>query len=627
MALQNFVSRLPPAISAVWLNVVDALKFTVFDDATTKAAAKTALQLDPQLVAFGTDSGAANAAVVTLTGPVTGYVRAVGSKVNFTAAAVNTGAATLNVNGTGAAAIVNQVGSALTGGELSLPTVVMWTGTQWRIVDGSIPVPYARTAAETAAAVVPVNYLYLPDNLLRYGTNTTPGTTDMTTAFQNMALASATPYVPSGTYLVTASINVRASQHWTFDGAVINITGTTLQVIVVPQGINDWSIRGSWSVVGDNNSTGSTSGTAAAINIIDSMRFYLEGLIARNIKGWGIRVSPGAGVGTRAERGIVNSVQCYACYIGIEVLVGTSAEYLNVVSPNIVSCNTGMIVAAGNCNVTGGDITDCLDCVYVGNGANHAHGTFTGLNINHATNYCVRLHQVTNGHTFTGCHIYEGDVWFDRCAGVTIRGGIMDPSNIYNDIDGSSSYNYIVGNWWPGAYLTSITTTTPGGLAQLVIMQADGPGSYLAGVKISDPTPVYVNASRAAGSTQSLTSGVAATLVYNTEAFDRRTAYNNATGVFTVPAGQAGVYRIRSNTVFGGTAMDPIASYIEVMIDGAAKHLFTPSIFSTTKLTIVVDTEVYLNAAQTVSLRAVITGTTPVFGDATYLPVLSIERL
>ena len=46
MALQNFVDRVGPVISSAWLNVVDSLKFSVFADATTKAAARAALTSD-----------------------------------------------------------------------------------------------------------------------------------------------------------------------------------------------------------------------------------------------------------------------------------------------------------------------------------------------------------------------------------------------------------------------------------------------------------------------------------------------------------------------------------------------------------------------------------------------------
>lgn len=43
---------------------------------------------------------------------------------------------------------------------------------------------YPRTQAEINASVTPTNYFYPPLNVLRYGTNTTPGTTDMAPAFQ-----------------------------------------------------------------------------------------------------------------------------------------------------------------------------------------------------------------------------------------------------------------------------------------------------------------------------------------------------------------------------------------------------------------------------------------------------------
>src|SRR5210317_53048 len=42
---------------------------------------------------------------------------------------------------------------------------------------------WPRTAAEVSAGVTPTNYQYEPGNVLRYGTNTTPGTTDMTAAY------------------------------------------------------------------------------------------------------------------------------------------------------------------------------------------------------------------------------------------------------------------------------------------------------------------------------------------------------------------------------------------------------------------------------------------------------------
>lgn len=69
-----------------------------------------------------------------------------------------------------------------------------------------------RTAAELAAGVTVVNYLYEPGNVLRYGNNTTPGTTDMTVAIQSAhdqgaQSTGARPYLPAGSYLIATAIN------------------------------------------------------------------------------------------------------------------------------------------------------------------------------------------------------------------------------------------------------------------------------------------------------------------------------------------------------------------------------------------------------------------------------------
>jgi hypothetical protein len=54
MALQNFVDKVGPTLSAAWLNGVDILNTTVFGNATTKSAARTALTSDaPMSVAQG----------------------------------------------------------------------------------------------------------------------------------------------------------------------------------------------------------------------------------------------------------------------------------------------------------------------------------------------------------------------------------------------------------------------------------------------------------------------------------------------------------------------------------------------------------------------------------------------
>jgi hypothetical protein len=68
-----------------------------------------------------------------------------------------------------------------------------------------------RTTAEISAGVTPVNYAYPPGNVLRYGVNTTPGTTDMTGAINTAAdicrQGKYTLILPPETCLVSSSLN------------------------------------------------------------------------------------------------------------------------------------------------------------------------------------------------------------------------------------------------------------------------------------------------------------------------------------------------------------------------------------------------------------------------------------
>jgi hypothetical protein len=74
---------------------------------------------------------------------------------------------------------------------------------------------YPQTVAEVAAAVTPSDYAYPAGNVLRYGTNTIPGTTDMTAAIQaaidvakNAAAGEGGVFIPKGKYRITSSLNL-----------------------------------------------------------------------------------------------------------------------------------------------------------------------------------------------------------------------------------------------------------------------------------------------------------------------------------------------------------------------------------------------------------------------------------
>lgn len=179
-----------------------------------------------QGVFYGVDSGSANAYVVTISFGGT-FSLTTGYLVRFNAVNANTGISTLNVNGTGALSVLGQTGLALSGGEIlsTGPTWVQYTGSAWQIVaTGALPAN-VRTAAEIAASVIPVNYSYPPGTVDRYGTNTTPGTTDMTSAFTN-AIAVNQQGGPAVTLLATTYLITGAS--FRFNNAAIVGPGSAI---------------------------------------------------------------------------------------------------------------------------------------------------------------------------------------------------------------------------------------------------------------------------------------------------------------------------------------------------------------------------------------------------------------
>ena len=107
---------------------------------------------------------------------------------------------------------IDNVFGPLTAG--SLPAALIGLVTDADLATSSviyaIDQTYMRTAAEIAASVTPTNYGYAPGIIDRYGNNTTPGTTDMTTAIQAAAnvcgIGGYKMQALAGTYLYTADI-------------------------------------------------------------------------------------------------------------------------------------------------------------------------------------------------------------------------------------------------------------------------------------------------------------------------------------------------------------------------------------------------------------------------------------
>lgn len=460
-----------------------------------------------------------------------------------------------------------------------------------------------------------------------FGTLNNDGTTDDAAVFQLAAASGASTILAQGLdCFIGSQIDIPAGQTWVLSGTTLRFSSSTQKVFSAVT-VDDWSLIGPFSIVGN----GSTVGTAVGVYVDGCNRWRVDDYTAQTIKGHGMKVVPGTPSGsTRGDQGQISRFVAKGCYYGFECTAGTGAEYCTLIAPNITGCFDGLIIAAGNTVVLGGSIVDNTnDGVVLNSGSNHGHGMIVGTNINHNIRYNVYSNQCIYGFSFIGCHIYANDssgtgaINLYQSKGIVFTGGQVD-AWIYNGSGGSSGPNYFRGVYFPGTYGEA---SLSGSVTELVMTECYGPGAYNSSATISTPGPVYVRAVRSPTSTQSLTNGVATQLVWNTEISDRCGAYNNTTGAFTVPANQAGMYRIRGQALCSGTAITATASYLDVKVGGVSTFVAYPIPYSTDKVDLKFDCEISLAAGAVVTVEALITSALPLFGDTTWYSWLVIERV
>jgi hypothetical protein len=454
------------------------------------------------------------------------------------------------------------------------------------------------------------------------------GVADDAAAFNAASAASSRIFVPNGTYLINNAVTIADNQTWVFEGCTLKHTDDT-KTILRADSRTGFSLLGKLVLEGTLAAAATT--TETGLYITNGKRYRVEGVEARKFKGKGIWLDGSGPGGLRGDRGQFTDCAAYDCTVGIQIDAGAGAEYNTWSNTNISGCNTGMSMAAGNNTVTGGSIVDNSYGVVLTAGPNNCHGMFTGVNINHNNVYNLQTTAVTNGHSFTNCHFYAnnsagaGAIFFDNSKGIILDGGHLD-CWVYNYSGAYSGYNYIKDMYCPGGYgdvkCRNASATIP---TDLIVQGCVGAGAYDSGVTINDPGLVYASARRQAASTQSVATLV--TLIFPSVLLNKGAAYNSSTGIFTVPTGQAGQYRILGNLYFSGTALTATGSYVEIYLNGVTQSLHCLSSYSTTILTTALAIDFYANAAETIQVKGIVTGTAPVFGGVSWTSWLSIQRI
>ncbi len=187
------------------------------------------------------------------------------------------------------------------------------------------------TAAETAAGVTPTDLRYPEGHVSRYGANTTPGTTDMTTAFQNALLslpsAGGTVFIPAETFLISTGLVIPSdgvdingegeASLVTLSGAITGFTATNKNRI----NFSNFKITGASATGGikiDRGATHSiTNVVVANVNAVGSVSIHL--------------LDP--------SHGVLSNVRCNGSSNAIGLLIESNTQNTGVHS--IIGCEFG----------------------------------------------------------------------------------------------------------------------------------------------------------------------------------------------------------------------------------------------------------------------------------------------
>ena len=89
--------------------------------------------------------------------------------------------------------------------------------------------------------------------------------------------------------------------------------------------------------------------------------------------------------------------------------VADGSEWVTFSNCHAYQCSRGLYIGSGNISWTGGTLNYNTYGVYLATGSNDSHGIVNGTHIDHNTT-SVYSAAITNGFTFIGCNIYQGNI-------------------------------------------------------------------------------------------------------------------------------------------------------------------------------------------------------------------------
>lgn len=269
------------------------------------------------------------------------------------------------------------------------------------------------------------------------------GVTSDQTAFTNALAAVAAGtysgiYLGAKTYLVTGTLSVPAGCLIAGQGHKSVIKTATNAPVLTIQAVNDWVLR-DFKIEGNftgANQCGVFMGDTAVASS-GPIRGYIVNVACHSLlTGFSYARNPLSG-GEYSAPLIVN---CLARLCDRGFYCTNRGEYISFVNCEATQCTDGFYVDAGNVTWVGGNISGNTTGVRLTAGTNDAHGIVSGANINHNTSRNVYSAAITNGHTFSGCHLYQGALEFVSAVGLHFSGCFVDVTNYF--FDGSTGTRF-----------------------------------------------------------------------------------------------------------------------------------------------------------------------------------------
>jgi hypothetical protein len=386
---------------ALWIDSTKAYKFALTDffGNTIPGWPVDNITIGGNLDNVAVDTGSANSIILTVPTIIT---LTTFTRVLFKAAATNTGATTLTVNGVSKSLTWQNLG-AFAGGEIQQNGLyeAVYDGTRWQLLSPALQPPQMRTAAEVAAGVTPANYAYQPNDVRRYGADMT-GVSDSGAAF-NTAYLVATSLgntvggiirVPAGQYKITTPVVFGSTTVGYFsligDGPstkIINdVTGNPSNPCILVQAKSPFFTFADFDVFGNTNTGASGNGHGIAFINPDAVgtagvsTFYPQSVTLRNVSVQGC-------LGTGKDKSGGSIPACGVYQYGVTNYTHESCTYYNnatgarVVRSEKIEFNK-CTIDGNRVGVNGLYVDSCQNLTF-------AQGTLNGSGLGGTTDGCL----------------------------------------------------------------------------------------------------------------------------------------------------------------------------------------------------------------------------------------------